>query len=421
MPNTNSSVFSVITIILAVLAVYGHSLFNGFLMGWDDGWMIFNDYTKNFSWNGIVAIFTDFYRGQYSPLNQLLYTVIYRIGGGFNPFLFHLYPLLLHIGCALLVWSIIGCFANRRIAWGCAILFAVHPLQVESVAWISASKILLYAFFYLAALRLYIEYVRKNNLWYYLSVLLCSIFSFGGKEQAVTLPVCLVLIDGILNRNFKDEILWREKVPFFLLSFFFAYLSLLSHASNGVGLLAGQTIYPFYQRIVFGAYAYTEYIVKIFLPVNLLYLYPFPMPVGEALPLRFWLYPVGWIMLLVVFYKFWLKKTIFYGMLYYTVLIGMIIQIVPMARQGIVADRYVYLAAPGLFFIIMYYADQCIERAGKWRKWFIGGMLFYFLFLGGYAHCRTYAWESNQTLKGKLQELLKQRQDIHKGEPNDEE
>lgn len=404
-------------LVLAVLGllVYGNSLTHGFLMTWDDSWMVFNDYTTNCSWENIKAICSEFYKGQYSPLNQLLYHGVFRIFG-MNPLVFHAGCLLLHIGCGVLVWSLVLCFANRRIAFGVAALFILHPLQVETVAWISASKILLYAFFYLLALRCYIIYVQRGKSVFYLCTLFCFILSFGGKEQAVTFPVCLLLVDVMLKRNFKTRQLWLEKIPFFLFSFFLAYITLLSHASRGNGLLLGKIGYPFYQRIALGAYAYTEYIVKLLFPVNLLYLYPFPMPVGDALPIRFWLYPLGWAVVVIAFFRFWCQKPILYGMLFYSILIALTIQVVPMARSAIVADRYVYLASIGVFYILMYYIDRWIQQGGKWQKGRILLLGFYLFVLGGYAHYRTYTWESDRTLKAKLSELIEQRNAIYQAE-----
>lgn len=405
-----------VTIITAV--IYMHSLGNGFLMRWDDRWMVFNDYTTNFSWENTVNIFTTFYTGQYSPINQWIFSLIYHFWG-FNPTTFHLLSLVLHIGCACLVGFIIGCFVNRKIAWIVALLFATHPLQVESVAWISASKILVYSFFYLLAIRFYIAYVRKGMMVYYLAVFLCFILSFGGKEQAVTLPVCLLVFDALLKRNFKDKMIWQEKIPLFLLAFFFAYVTLLSHASRGLGILTDRDVYPFFQRVAFGAYAYTEYIVKTILPVNLMFLYPFPIRIGAQLPWNFYIYPVGWIVVITVFYKYWLKPPLLNGMLYYTVLIALTLHVVPIERLAIVADRYIYLALPGLLFIMVYYIDHWIKQAGRWKKWLIGGAIIYMLALGFYSWHRSFAWESNEALKGKMRELIRQREESYKASKNE--
>jgi hypothetical protein len=86
---------------------------------------------------------------------------------------------------------------------------------VESAAWLSASKIPLYSFFFLLALISYVGYVRGRQLKYYFLSLL-FVLSFGGKEQAVSLSLTLVLFDYVLGRNMKDRNIWFEKIPFFV-------------------------------------------------------------------------------------------------------------------------------------------------------------------------------------------------------------
>jgi len=127
-----------------------------------------------------------------------------------------------------------------------AALFAVHPLQVESVAWISASKILVYSFFYLLAVLFYMGYVQtKNNyrFMHYALMALCFALSFGGKEQATTLPVCLLWVDLVCRRNFRSWQLWVEKIPVFVMALFFAIVTIESHASN-TGRTAAWRVMP---------------------------------------------------------------------------------------------------------------------------------------------------------------------------------
>ena len=130
--------------------------------GMDDQWMVFSHYTeRGWTVDNLWHIFTDFYGGQYAPLAFLSYLVLYA-GFGYDPFYFHMFSLLLHIGCVCLVWKLIssllrvhGGVSEKQILYVnfiTTLLFAVHPINVEAVAWISALKVLLYAFFYLLGL-----------------------------------------------------------------------------------------------------------------------------------------------------------------------------------------------------------------------------------------------------------------------------
>ena len=106
----------------------------------------------------------------------------------------------------------------RIIAFFTALLWGIHPVNVESVAWLSASKVLIYTFFYLLSLLCYLKYVQNRRNTYFLLTLFFFICSFLGKEHAVTLPVCLLLIDYFVGRDFHNRELWVEKISFFSLS-----------------------------------------------------------------------------------------------------------------------------------------------------------------------------------------------------------
>jgi hypothetical protein len=149
------------------------------------------------------------------------------------------------------------------------------------------------------------------------------------------------------------------------MALFFAYFTLESHESSNVGLLSQEDFYPFWQRIFFACYAFCEYMVKIIVPFNLLFIYPFPMLIGEALPVRFLIYPV---LLLIIGFGFWnflKQRSVWLGMLWFLIHIALMLHIVPLSRINIVADRYVYLALPGILFIIVWYLVDVWETKPK--------------------------------------------------------
>lgn len=412
---------SPIFLVLFSLAVYGNSLTNDFVTVWDDKWQVFNQYTEGRGIIGLKNILLNFYGWQYSPLNAWFYSLIHSLFG-YNPMAFHSFSLLLHIGSVLLLYSLLlSLGAKQRIAWITSLLFAIHPLQVESVAWISASKVLVYSFFYLCAARMYVAYVKKNSAVYYFLVLLFFLFSFGGKEQAVTFPLCLIVLDFVLGRNLRSWLPWQEKVPFFILALFFSWITLQSNASHGVGLLSGESGYPFVQRIAFASYAYVEYIVKTIIPFHLLYIYPFPMKVGEPLPPRFWVYPIALLIVVISTPALWRRSVLLAGLVFFTINIALTIHIIPMSRFAIVADRYIYLAAPGLIFVCTYYLDWWLSRKKQWiRQLGIGVIAVYILTLGFLAYQRTYSWKDNVALKQGVNDLLKNAQEKNFMQPIEE-
>ena len=415
--------------VTACLLVYVPVVFPDFQRGWDDGWEVMNMFTVlGFTPENLKTVFTEFYVAQYSPFNSVIYMVIYAIFG-YSPAAFHLYPLLLHISNSCLVLLFIqrlfGKNTNadtvRRVAFITALLFAVHPLQVESIAWISASKIPLYTFFTLLAMITWIKYVDTGKIRYYVGVFVLFVFSYGCKEQTVVLPFTLLLLDVILcrssllvgekagdNASSRQSLgyLLLEKLPFLLFAFFGSFIMYVNQSATAIAEWAG---YPFHQRIVFTCYSLADYFGKLIIPAKLLYMYPFPMAPGRELPVHFHIYPVI-ICSLPAFIIKTVKRShrpVIFGLLFYLINMILVLHLVAMSRPCIVADRYVYLGSVGLFFMAAWYGVSWWQRQkGRTRKWAIALALCYMLYLGGYAHYRTYAWKDSATLKKEVYELL---------------
>lgn len=406
---------SVSALVFLTLLVYSPVFSHQFQTHWDDQWVVINPYTENgLNVQNLWAILTEFYKGQYAPLNQLSYTILYS-AFGYNPFWFHLAGVMLHLCNVLLTYFLIrsiliqsGRFKQisiTRISFFTAAIMALHPLLVESVAWISASKILVYSFFYLVGLLFYLKYVSSNKMMYYLLTILFFIFSFGGKEQALTFPVCLLLVDYAVNRSLKNKWVWMEKVPLFMLAFVMGYITLLSQSADKVGLLSNARHYPFYQNVIFASYSTTEYLVKCLIPVKLSYLYVFPNAIGEEVPKRFWIYPLLLLIILFSFWDFWKKRWVFLGIAFFMIHIGMVLHIIPMSRFAIVADRYAYIASIGIFFLVAFFADKALDHT-KYSKLTLILAFLYVLSIGIYAHERSKVWRNSDTLKQELKDLL---------------
>lgn len=416
----NNNAFSLLALIVACVLIYFPTFHNQFQNFWDDQWVVVNNYTANgFTLTNLKKIFTEFYHGQYAPINQLFYTILYKLFG-YSSFWFHGFCLLAHLLNVVLVFYFIkrllklhGNFeacSVWRISFFTALLFAIHPFLVEAVGWVSASKVILYSFFYLIALHCYLYYTIALKLRYYLYVLLFFIISFGAKEQAVTLPVCLVLIDYVLKRDLKDLQVWLEKLPLIILAISFGLFTILSQAVTGSGVLSHQPSYPIYQRLIFASYALTEYFFKCIIPCKLSYLYPFPNPVGQSVPIRFWIYPFAILTIIFCLWSFWKKPWVFFGVAFFIIHIGIALHIIPISRFAIVADRYVYLASIGLFFIIGWLLDKAYLKI-KYVNIITTFSIFYLILLGIYANQRVKDWYNTDTIKKEMRGALKQRKD----------
>lgn len=425
--DNNKTLTTILFLISISLLVYFPVLSHKFQMRWDDQWVVVNAYTEDgLTRSNLWAILTEFYNGQYAPANQLSYTLLYS-AFGYNPFWFHFLGVIIHISNVILVYLFIKKLLNlskgfktesvTRIAFLTAIIMAVHPFLVESVAWLSASKILIYSFFYLIAIHIYLNYLVSKKIGYYLLVVLFFILSFAGKEQAVTLPVCLLLIDYAVKRDFRSKWLWFEKLPLFIIAFIFGYITLLSQSADKAGLLSEAPRYPFYQNIIFASYSVTEYLVKCLIPVKLSYLYVFPNAIGREVPMRFWMYPAMLLIICVSFWGFWKKHWVFFGISFFIVHLGVCLHVIPISRFAIVADRYVYVASIGIFFLMAYFVDKALNNL-KYKNLTIMFTFLYVFSIGIYAHQHSKIWHDSDKLKQELKELLKKRNDFQKHKAN---
>jgi len=407
-----ASAFLTITIIVVYWPVFNHQ----FQVQWDDQWVVINKYTSaGLHPENLWRVLTDFWGGQYAPVNELFYILIYTFVK-YDPFWFHTACLAVHVINVLLVYHLFLKLLPRttqftassvqRISLFTALLMAVHRFLVESVAWISASKNSLYTLFYLVALHAWLSYTKEFRFKYYLLTICWFFISFGAKEQAVTLPIGLLLLDYALDRNMLARRLWLEKIPFFLLSLIFGIITFYSQAANKEGILSDEPLYPFYQNIAFAGYAISEYFTKCLAPVNLSHFYPFPNAIGQPVPMRFWFYPVAVAFALVFLWINRNKKWITWSAAFFLVHIVIASNAIPLSRNAIVADRYVYLASIGIFFCMAYLLNNLFLQKTAYRKIIAGIAILYVLLLTVYAHNRSKVWYDSDTLKYDLRQLL---------------
>ncbi|RHR41865.1 hypothetical protein DWX23_04745 [Parabacteroides sp. AF18-52] len=401
----------ILFLIIPVFIIYFPILENDFLDFWDDQWVVMNQYTeRGINLDNIWAILTDFYHGQYAPFNEYLYLLLFNIAG-YNPCIFHLASILIHYINVYLVFIILRQLlisSNRvdmknvnLISFLTTLLFAIHPFNVESVAWMSASKVLVYALFYLLATYTFLLYLKNNRFIFYIFTLILFFFSFWGKEQAVTFPVWLFLILLFLNKQKA----WHLLVPFLFLSFWFGITTMISQGVNGEGVLTENTTYSFGQRFVYACYSFFEYLFKSIFPIKLSYLYPFPSQVGESLPVWLLTYPLLLLILFVAFRKQLSRWPIALGLLIFTIHIIIALHIIPLSRYAVVADRYAYISTIGICFIISYYSVKHLNN-----KLICCLLVIYILYMGIYANQRSYVWQNTDTLKQELRSLLQQRE-----------
>lgn len=411
----NKKLKTSLSIVLIVMCVvcFAPSLFNGFMDKWDDQWQVMNPYTvSDWNWKYIRHLFAYSFHGQYSPLNQLLYWAIFRIDE-LNPFCFHLTSLLLHIVNTLLLFTLLQIViadkanlqGNRRIcvAFIATALFAIHPLQVESIAWVSASKILLSTSFYLGACLCYVKCVKQKRMIFYFSTFVCFVCAYFSKEQSVTLPLMLTLFAYLYKENFTNRWQWvKHLVPFYLASLCMGLLFM--YETRTTGHAAGTTTafdYAWWQRGILASYSLTEYFCKYFFPYHLQFKYFFPSPAENSFPLWMSLYPLLVLIIIGCIYKSIIRnKWLLIGLLVFIIHILPVLHIVPIHRQHVTADRYMYLPLIGLSLCMAYYFDKAYSLCKKTlpRRALLLLFAVLCLTLGTISFQQSSHWKSTETL-----------------------
>src|SRR6266571_3392951 len=266
--------FLAVTLVLTVLS-FSPSLDNGFT-NWDDpGYVLENYSIRDLSQKNVANVFTSYLQGNYHPLTVLSYAVEYKFFQ-LDPKIYHITNLLLHVLNTTFVFWLIRLLTGRlETAAITAVLFGIHPLHVESVAWISERKDVLFSLFYLGSLISYVLSLTKvqDRVRYLIMSLVLFILSLLSKGVAVTLPLVLLLIDYYFKRTFTKKI-FIEKIPFFLLSIGFGVIAILAQKSEGA--IQTMTTYPFYDRLLIASYGIVTYLFKIFVPQQLSAFYPYP-------------------------------------------------------------------------------------------------------------------------------------------------
>lgn len=334
-----------LALFIGVLFAY-RSAFQASYQTWDDG---AHSFEQTYVVNGDSQSFLDLFNNNntvlrtYVPLTALSFFVEKKILG-LTAFGSHFINLILHILVCVLVYRV-----SRRMgvsfpgAYITAVIFALHPIHVESVAWVSERKDVLYSIFYLAAILSYFDYSRTKKTSYYFSSFLFMILSLFSKSMALSLPLILLLIDHYSGRRINFVVL-AEKIPFFIAA---SLISGITYLMN-----ARPSIFHFPESILLWIWSGWFYIQKFFFPASLIPLYDRPFPVSLLTPGYFQAIVASFILLLLllIIKNKWLR----FGVLFYILSIFFLWRF-DVYDNTIVADRFMYL--PSLGFCLMFGAS----------------------------------------------------------------
>ncbi len=406
--------------VIAVVCLFLYACLDNQFTNWDDpGYVLNNPLVKDMSAEGINKIFDlhNAVMGNYHPLTILSYAFDYS-KVALEPQHYHAQSLLFHLLNTGLVFAFVWLLTRRRIvAIITALFFGLHPMHIESVAWVAGRKDVVYGFFYLLSCISYIYYIRETNggkkwLWYAGVAIMyaCSLLS---KPVAVVLPVTLLLIDFFEDRIFlRDEQgkpIWAvkainvgallDKIPLFILSVLAGIQSLNDQKVFGALNTQGEH-FNIIERFSLGCYALITYLWKLVLPIKLLCFYPYPLKENDHLPLMYYIYPVIALLLVAATVYFFRKsKAVVFGILFFLVNIALLLQFLPVGG-AIIADRYTYIPYIGFFFLLGWgvadlYDDPATMAKGKMALAVVG---VYALALGYMSNQRCKVWYDGMSL-----------------------
>lgn len=361
----------------------------------DDTWMLLKNMEVRphaYSFDYFYKVFTTINDNQYSPLITLYYHLIYRING-YDPYYYHLFSFILHclntfivgvLGYRLMVTFKIP---NRLFnTYAIALIWAVHPLNVEPTTWISAVKIGWFCFFSLLSFLYFMKAYENNRHLNYLVSTLFFLLSCFCKEQSIITPfvfLTFVLCHKMQTGNsiFKPERYMIYACLMFVITLSFA---ILTYRANNLSSTDYTPIvhYSVFKRIAISFYCLNFYLTSFMFPVGLHYHYTYPLQPNDAVPLLMIIYPL----LLVICFIFigaLIKSSIYkyyylFCFLFFAFEICLVMQIIPMTRPAVMADRYMYLPLfPLLLIVIPFLSDWLSKFRSNYKV--SAGVAFLFL------------------------------------------
>ena len=348
-----------LALVVLTLAVYGRSIGYDFLSNWDDNlYVTGNPDIRSFAAANLMHIFSSSYVGNYAPVHILSYLIDYQVAG-LNPAWFHGVNLLFHLANGLLFYLVVSRLTAKPFwAFVAAAVFLVHPVQVESVAWISQRKNLLSMFFSLLSLLCYLSYRSRTGEGVgrlYACSLLFLVLALLSKSVAVVMPCVFLLCDFFLEEKGRGKGLFRDKIPYLVAAALTSAIALVTQSFDKGGgsydLFAGNLG----AKILTMPTVLASYLRILAWPSRLKLIYVFPIKTGFdaqvvfSLLLALALLGAGW-------YLMRRQRRLFFGFALFFLGLIPVSQIVPLVT--LMNDRYLYFPMLGAAWLL----GGCLSR-----------------------------------------------------------
>ncbi len=390
-------------LLIAITAIIYGQVAGYDFVGFDDPvFTTENDFVRNgFTWEGVKAVLTnpDYYCMQLSLLSHMLDCEIFGLAPGKH----HLTNVLFHIANVILLFILLKKISGNL--WPstlAAFLFAVHPLNVESVAWIAERRNVLCTFFWFLTTLAYLRFVRYRTIPNYLVVILLFVLGLMSKAMLVTLPFTLLLLDfWPLRRIGRNDVSIRsavmEKLPLLILSVAASGLTMLAVQNTGgapgIGGLASIASLPLGFRITNAVVAYCAYLLKTIWPFGLSLNYPIQRSLSawQIVPAFITLGAIS----VTAFFNRNKRPWLIVGWLWYLGTLVPVIGIIQLGHQSM-ADRYVYVPLVGIFVMVSWTIADWMHKPGRRIKHVLLAAIL--TLMAATAWIQTRYWENTITL-----------------------
>jgi hypothetical protein len=385
-PINRKTIWLLCLIALGITAIcFSPMLKNGFTNWDDDFYVIQNMLLRGPDWKGI---FTMPVVANYHPLTVASLAINYQLTE-LDPSSYLLFNFILHLANTGLVFYFIFLLSDKKIWVGffVALVFGIHPMHVESVAWIAERKDVLYTLFFLISLIQYWKYLQSGSRAGYWFCFLFFLLSLLSKPAAVILPLLLFLLDYWKSRPFKKAVV-LEKIPFLILSVIFGIITLRIQSSTAITNL---DTFPLWIRPFFSCYTLMIYFLRFFSPHPLSAFHPYPN-IDEA---RVVIYSSAAFVIALMIATWLLRKNKFFvfGILFYLINLLLVLQVITVGST-IVSERYTYMPYIGLAFVAGMWLNSLIKQGLlKWMLLAGIGLIF-----GYISFQRTQVWKNSETL-----------------------
>ncbi len=398
--NQNKQLAIIMVLAAFVIAVYWQAV--GFeFINFDDNIYVYENpfVTGGLNKEAVIWAFTKFYSANWHPLTWMSHQLDVTLFG-LNAGSHHATNIILHLINTVLAFTVFskltGSFWKSAIV---AMLFAIHPSHVESVAWIAERKDVLSTMFWFLTMWAYLAYAQtriageRSYIFYFVTIFL---FGLGlmAKPMLVTLPFVLLLMDfwnlGRLKAIRDLPHLIFEKIPFFVLAAASAYVTIL--AQRSAGAVESLEILPIGMRISNAIVAYAQYILTLIYPVNLSVWYPYQKSIPAV-------QIFGASVLLIVITLICIsqinkRKYLLMGWLWF---LGTLVPVIGLVQVGAQshADRYTYVPFFGLFIMLVWSADDLLRR---YRPFIVAAAVVFIFALTAICFRQVSFWKNNETL-----------------------